>query len=230
MRAPERTERGQAVSLPSALVAAVESYIAEVAVLLTANAAWLFGLGVLVVLWAVLPLIALVGLIPFALPTAALQRLGVVAARGDSPRWSHVRDELPRHVARKLLLAAGQVTIALLSLTSLELAVRMGGLLGIVAALVAGYVLIASALCALALWPIVCDPRRDGPLADQVRLALAVVLLRPLQLLGFGFITTLALVTSVQLIAPFLFVPSLVLLATAQYVVNVADRLRPLGE
>ena len=230
MRRPEPSEPGRAVSLPFALVAAVESYIGEVVVLFTANATWLLCLGVLVALLAVAPLVALVGLVGFALPTAALQRLGVVAARGDSPRWSHVRHELGRRAGRKLLLGAGQLTIVLLGLTSLELAVRIGGLPGVVAAVVAGYVLVASAVCAVALWPIVCDPLRDGPLAEQIRLAVAVVLLRPFQLLAFGVIIGMALVASVQLVAPFLFVPSLVLVATAHYVVNVADRLRPLAE
>ncbi|MFN2417456.1 MAG: hypothetical protein ABR593_00805, partial [Candidatus Limnocylindria bacterium] len=79
---------------------------------------------------------------------------------------------------------------------------------------------------ALTLWPVVCDPRRDASITQQLRLALAVVVLRPMQLAVLGLLAVLALVASVQLIAPALFLPSIVVLAVADYVVNVADRVR----
>ncbi|HJP71247.1 MAG TPA: hypothetical protein VJ975_05965, partial [Candidatus Limnocylindria bacterium] len=61
----------------------------------------------------------------------------------------------------------------------------------------------------------------------QLRLALALVTLRPLQLVVLAVITVLAVIVSIQLIAPLLFLPSLVLITIAGYVVPVADRLRP---
>jgi hypothetical protein len=54
------------------------------------------------------------------------------------------------------------------------------------------------------------------------------VLVKPLQVGVLAVITVLALIASVQLIAPSLFLASLVLLAIASYVVDVVDRLRRL--
>ena len=114
-----------------------------------------------------------------------------------------------------------------LSLTNVVLGGSIGGLAGIASAIVAGYALIAVSVYALALWPIVCDPAREAPLRDQLRLALALVTLRPLQLLVLAVITVLAVIVCIQLIVPLLFLPSLVLIVVAGYVVPVADRLRP---
>ena len=128
---------------------------------------------------------------------------------------------------RYSLLAAIQLLIMGLSLTNVVLGGSIGGLAGTASAIVAGYALIAVSVYALALWPIVCDPAREAPLRGQLRLALALVTLRPLQLLVLALITVLAVIVCIQLIVPLLFLPSLVLIVVAGYVVPVADRLRP---
>ena len=113
---------------------------------------------------------------------------------------------------------------------SAPLAPGIGGIPGILSTIVAGYALVASSVYATALWPIVCDPRREGPLREQRRLALAVMLLRPVQIAVLTVITVLAVLVSVQLVAPAVFLPLLVMLAIAGYVVDVADRLRPIED
>ena len=183
----------------------------------------------LVAVAAVVPLVLVLAPL-LALPTAALMRLAVVAARGASPSWRIVREELGRLALRKVGLAAVQLMVLLVSLVNVSLAPRIGGIPGILSTIVAGYALVASSVYATALWPIVCDPRREGPLREQLRLALAVMLLRPVQIAVLTVITVLAVLVSVQLVAPAVFLPLLVMLAIAGYVVDVADRLRPIED
>ena len=180
----------------------------------------------LVAVAAVVPLVLVLAPL-LALPTAALMRLAVVAARGASPSWRIVREELGRLALRKVGLAAVQLMVLLVSLLNVSLAPGIGGIPGILSTIVAGYALVASSVYATALWPIACDPRREGPLREQLRLALAVMLLRPVQIAVLTVITVLAVLVSVQLVAPAVFLPSLVMLAIAEYVVDLADRLRP---
>ena len=170
------------------------------------------------------PLVVLVPLL--ALPASVLVRLAVEAAHDSSPRGV-VRAELGRLPARKVGLAAVQLVVLALGVLNVSLAPAIGGLPGLLAGIVAAYAVVASSVFAVALWPIVCDPRHEAPLAQQLRLALAVTLLRPLQLAVLTLIAVLAAVVSAQLIAPALFLPSLVALAMAAYVADVADRLRP---
>src|SRR5687768_18401055 len=44
---------------------------------------------------------------------------------------------------------------------------------------IASYAVIATWMYGVALWPIVCDPDREAPLREQLRMALTVVMLRP---------------------------------------------------
>jgi hypothetical protein len=192
--------------------------------------------GVLVVLAlvvvagaAVVPLLAV--LVPLlALPASVLTRLAVEAARDAAPARGIVRAEFGRLAWRKIGLATVQLLVLGLGVLNVSLAPAIGGLPGLVAGVVAAYALVASSVYAVALWPIVCDPRREGPLAQQLRLALAVTLLRPLQLGVLALLAVLAGIVSAQLVVPALFLPSLVVLAAAAYVVDLADRLRFAGD
>lgn len=178
-----------------------------------------------VTLAAIVPLLALLAPL-LALPAAVLMRLAVAAARDDAPSWRLARAELGRLAGRKLGLAAAQLLVLGLGLLNLSLGPSIGGIAGVAVTIVAGYALIAVAVYAIPLWSIVCDPLRDGPLRDQLRLALAVVVIRPIQVLVLAVITVLSVLVSIQLVVPASFLPSLVMLAGAAYVVDVADRLR----
>ena len=80
----------------------------------------------------------------------------------------------------------------------------------------------------MALWPIVCDPRRAGPLRDQLRLAMVVTVRRPLQLATLAFIAGLSVVASIQVPVLAFVLPIFVVLAIAGYVVPAADEVAPL--
>ena len=226
MRDAERTDQPRRPSLARAIREAFSRYLDEIVLFTVVNLGWALAVGVFA--FARIGLPAVVILTPLlALPTAALMRLAVATGRDRTPTWPMAREELGRLAVRKVALAAIQLVILGISLTNVVLGGSIGGLAGVASAIVAGYALIAVSVYAVALWPIVCDPAREAPLRDQLRLALALVTLRPLQLVVLAIITALAVVVSVQLIVPLLFLPSLVLIMIAGYVVPVADRLRP---
>lgn len=226
MRDAERTDQPRRPSLARAIREAFSRYLDEIVLFTVVNLGWALAVGVFA--FARIGLPAVVILTPLlALPTAALMRLAVATGRDRTPTWPMAREELGRLAGRKVALAAIQLVILGISLTNVVLGGSIGGLAGVASAIVAGYALIAVTVYAVALWPIVCDPAREAPLREQLRLALALVTLRPLQLVVLSVITALAVVVSVQLIVPLLFLPSLVLIMIAGYVVPVADRLRP---
>lgn len=191
------------------------------------NLAWLVVVALFAFLRLVIPI--LIVLAPLlALPTAVLMRLAVAAAARDrSPSWSMATAELGRLAGRKLLLGAAQLLALALGVVNVLLAGSIGGILGIVSALIAAYAVIATWMYAVALWPIVCDPDREAPLREQLRMALTVVMLRPLQIGVLAVITALAVIICVQLIAPAVFLPGIVMVVIAGYVVPFVDRLRP---
>ncbi len=135
--------------------------------------------------------------------------------------------ELGRLAGRKLLLGAAQLLVLGFGVVNVLLAGSIGGFLGIVSAVIAAYAVIATWMYAVALWPIVCDPDREAPLREQLRMALTVVILRPLQIGVLALIAALAVIVCVQLVAPAVFLPGFVLVVIAGYVVPFVDRLRP---
>lgn len=193
------------------------------------NLAWLVVVALFGFLRLVVPI--LIVLAPLlALPTAVLMRLAVAVARDRSPSWSMATAELGRLAGRKLLLGTAQLLVLALGVANVLLAGNIGGILGIVSAVIAAYAVIATWMYAVALWPIVCDPDREAPLREQLRMALTVVILRPLQIGVLALITALAVIVCVQLIAPAVFLPGFVLVVVAGYVVPFVDRLRPVDD
>lgn len=216
------------VSLGRAFREAFRAYQEEIVLFFLVNLLWMLALVTFALVRFIEPLL-LVAAPVLVLPTAVLMRLAVVAARERAPTWSIARAELGRYATRKLILAAVQLLVLALGITNVMLSGALAGLPGILSALVAGYAVVATSVYAVALWPIVCDPEREGPLTDQLRLALALVLLRPLQIGVLALLTALAVIASVQLVVPAIFLPSIVLLVVARYVVPALDRVRPVA-
>jgi hypothetical protein len=219
-------ERARAPSLAGAMRRALRAYVDEALAFALANLAWVVLIGVAALLAAIVPL-SLVLVAPLlALPTAVLLRLAVATVRDEVPSLRMVRDELGRHAGRKLAIGGVQLVVLMIGVANVVVADAVRSLPTILAGFVSGYALVAMTVIALALWPVVCDPRRDASLGDQLRLALAIVAVRPLQLAVLGLIAALGVVVSVQLVVPAFFLPSLVVLALAAYVVPIADRIR----
>jgi hypothetical protein len=223
---PAASEDRPPVTLSRAIRGSFASYQDEIVLFLMVNIALVLIVAVFVAATAVVPPLLLLSPL-LALPAAVLMRLAVAAARDSAPTWAMAWTELGRNAGRKVGLAAVQLLVMGVSVANLSLAPGIGGIPGILSALVGGYALIATSVYAVALWPILSDPLRDGPVRHQLRLAVAAVLVRPIQLAVLMVITLLAAYASVQLIAPAIFLPSLVMLAIAAYVVDTIDRLRP---
>jgi hypothetical protein len=213
-------------TLARAIRGAFSAYLDEIVLFLLVNAAWFAIVVVCTIAWTLIPLLLLILAPLLALPTAVLMRLAVAAAHERTPRWSIATSELGRLWGRKLLLAAVQLLVLALGLANVTLAPQIGGLLGVLSGLAAGYAVVASSVYAVAVWPIVCDPEREAPLADQLRLAFGVIALRPLQVGVLTVIVVLCVVVAIQLVVPAIFLPGLVLIVVAGYVVPVAERLR----
>jgi hypothetical protein len=212
--------------LGAALVGALGLVVEHAFPLVAANLAW----GVLVAAYLLvlvgLPLLVL-ALPVLALPTAALTRLAVAAVRSGVPTLAMARDELGRLALRKLAIAGVQMLVMGIALTNVGLAGEIGGVLGVLSAGVAVYALVLTGVLGTAVWPVVCDPLRAGPLREQLRLALAVTVRRPVQLGVLALIAALAAVASVQVPVLGLFLPGVVLLAIAGYVIPSADEIAP---
>ncbi len=192
------------------------------------NVAWGMVVGVYLLLLVGFPILALAAPL-LAIPTSALMRLAVVAVRSGVPTLAVAWGEIWRLPQRKVGVAFVQLLLLGVAVANLDLSVRIGGALGVLSAGVALYAGVATAMLSIAVWPIVCDPARDGPLREQLRLALSVVVRRPPQLLVLALLTALAVYVSTQLLVPALVRPAVVMLAVAGYVVPAADAIRPVA-
>lgn len=207
---------------------AVGAFIDEPVALIAGELALLAAIVLVALAWALAP--AAVILAPLvALPGSALMRLATVAVEDGVPTWRTALAEARRRVGRKLLIAAVQSVITLLGVVNILLSGSIGGLIGGVSAAIAGYVLLVVWTLSLALWPILSDPRRDAPLGRQLRLAVAIVLTKPLGLLVVLALAVGSAIVCVQLIAPSIVLPALVFLTLAAYVGPLVDRLEPAG-
>lgn len=201
-------------------------YAEEALLFLALNFVLLLTAIALAVAWTFVP--ALVVVAPLlALPAAVLMRLAVAVARDEAASWALARDELLRRAARKVAVATVQLLLTALAALNVLLAPSFGGLLGAVVAAAAAYGGIMVTAYAIALWPLVCDPRRDGSLASQLRLAAAIVLLRPLQVAALLAMIVASVALSLMFVAPAVLLPSVMALIVAAYVVPVADVMSP---
>lgn len=205
---------------------AVRAFVDEPVALIAGELGLLAAIVLVALAWALVP--AAVILAPLvALPGSALMRLATVAVEDGVPTWRTALAEARRRMGRKLLVAGVQSVITLLGVINILLSGSIGGLVGGVSAAIAGYVLLVVWTLSLALWPILSDPRRDLPLGRQLRLAVAIVLTRPLGLLVLLALAVGSAIVCMQLIAPSIVLPALVFLTLAAYVGPLVERLRP---
>ena len=205
---------------------AVRGYFEGFALFAVLNVAVvLAGLAVAAAFTVLAPAIVLLPLV--AIPASALTRAAVDVARAEPATWSAAARELGRRPGRKLLIAALQVLVTGVGLLNLSMAAAVGGIGGIAIAAIGAYGLIVAWAYAIALWPIVVDPRRDGRLADQLRLALLVLVTRPIGIVALLAVTAAAATACALLIVPLIVLPALVVLLCAAFVVPAADELAP---
>jgi hypothetical protein len=163
-----------------------------------------------------------------ALPGSAILRLASIALADGVPTLGAAWTEARRRAGRKLLVAAVQLLVTGLGILNLLIAAGLGGLAGALSGIAVAYGMLAVWGVATPVWPLLSDPRRDAPLGRQLRLAVAVLLARPLGILVLLGLAVGSAILSIQLFFPALVLPSFVLLTVAAYVGDVLDRLDPL--
>ena len=204
----------------SGLVESLHAFLAWNLVLLLAVAAAVLLLSLSALAILVVPLLA-----PLA---CGLVRLAVVAARDEHVALRTALPGIRHRWMAKFGVAALQCAVLLLALLNLLLAPSIGGLLAAISLAMSVYLIATVLAYATALWPLVCDPRReDAPLSALARLALVVLFRKPFQLLFLVLAGVLAAIVIRNLIVPAFFLPSMAVLLMAGYVIPAADEIAP---
>jgi hypothetical protein len=168
-------------------------------------------------------------LVPFLAPFACgLLRLAVVTARGEHVTMRSAVTGVTHRWRAKVTIGAAQCGLLLLAVVNLLVAPSMGGLPGAISTAMSVYLVVGVLAYAVALWPLLCDPRRDGRSPRSLaRLALVILFRRPLQLGLLTVMLGLAALLIRDLIAPAFFLPGVVSILLAGYVIAAADELDP---
>lgn len=220
----------QAPSLTVAIRFSLSGLVESLHAFLAWNLA-LVAAAVVVVALLPLSLLALL-LVPFLAPLACgLVRLASAARRGDHVALRTALPGLRERFWTKVGLAAVQVLLLLLAILNLLAAPAIGGLLAALSMATSVYLAATILAYATVGWTLLCDPRRASlPLGQLARLAIVVVLRRPLAILFILLVAGLSVVVVYNLLVPSLFLPSMVLLLAAGYVLPAADQIAPIAE
>jgi uncharacterized membrane protein YesL len=144
-----------------------------------ANVAW--SLAALLVLFAGSvwpPAILLVVLL--AIPLAGIHRLAALLARGEPTSLSDFVDGMRRSWLHAIGVGAGLAIVAAVLVTNLVTGFTSGNPLGWFVGATALWALVAVAMFAVAIWPVLVDPQHEGAsLRRRAQLAGLVVIGRP---------------------------------------------------
>jgi hypothetical protein len=215
-----------AASLAGALRTGVLKLFEEIAPLLVANVAWAMLCGAIVYVIGLAP-IGLV-LLPLVAPlTSGLTRPSVLAARDRVVPMGSFVEGVRHRLGAQLGLGALFGLVLLVSVVNLLLAPSLGGFVGLVSMILSLYVAASTVAYGLVFWTLLADPQRaDMPVRRVGRLALAIVLTKPLQVLFLLILTVLCIGVMATFVVPVLFLPAFILLTVAGYVVPAADRIQ----
>ncbi len=207
------------------LRAAASSFVDDVGSFLVANLIWLAVAAVTALARAVYPPALVTGLLLVPV-TCGLTRMAARAARGDAARVRQFTGGVRHRFWLHLTLGAGQCLLLAVALLNVTIGLNAGGALRILAAVVSGYVALLTWLLAVAAWPVLLDPQRHAlRWTAALRLAMAVVVRRPVGMVVIASIEAVLVAVSVQTVVPAVFLPSYGALLAAHYVLPLADSL-----
>ena len=194
--------------------------------LVVANLVW--GIGLLLTLFTltrsllgVVPLIAMVPL------TAGLMGMATAVVRERSVVMSDFTRALRGRFWRLLGLGLAQFGLVGLAVFDFLLGLQLGGVIGLVLALVAFYTVLGVWVLSITVWPVVVDPeRRTEPVRSSVRLGALLVLAHPVRIgLLVLVLTVIAVATMILVAAIVTFAAAYMALVAAHFVLPSADRL-----
>ncbi|MCA1569843.1 MAG: hypothetical protein LC798_05875 [Chloroflexi bacterium] len=194
--------------------------------LVVANIIW--GLGAAVTAYAVtqslVGILALVGMIPL---TIGLMGMATALVRERSVVMSDFLRPIRAKFWRLLALGMAQLGLIAVIVFDLMLGLQLGGIVGLVLAVVAFYTGLAVWLMALTIWPIVTDPERQSePVRSGVRLGALLVLAHPIRIgLVAIVLGIMALVATILAAAIITFGAAYMALVAAHFALPAADRL-----
>ena len=168
--------------------------------------------------------VALVAMIPISI---GLMGMATALVRERSVVMSDFARAIGARFWRLLALGLAQLGLLVIAGFDLLLGLQLGGIVGLVLALVAFYSALAVWLLALTVWPIVTDPeRRDEPVRACVRLGALLVLAHPVRIGALAFLLAVVSVASTILAAAIItFAAAYMALVAAHFVLPAADRL-----
>ncbi|MDQ3538042.1 MAG: hypothetical protein M3415_04485 [Actinomycetota bacterium] len=162
--------------------------------------------------------------------TCGLTRLAGRAVRGVSVNLTEFGHGVRYRLWPHLALGAAQSLLLAVASVNITVGLAAGSALPVLAAVVSGYVALATWLLATAAWPLLLDPQRHAmPLRAALRLAVTVVLRRPIGLVAIASVEAVFIAVTVQTVVPALVLPSYGALLAAHYVLPVADSLEGRG-
>jgi hypothetical protein len=194
--------------------------------LVVANLIW--GIGALATAYLLtrtpLGALALVAMIPLSI---GLMGMATALVRERSVVMSDFARAIGARFWRLLALGLAQLGLIVIAGFDLLLGLSLGGIVGLVLALVAFYSALAVGLLALTVWPIVTDPeRRDEPVRAGVRLGALLVLAHPVRIGALAFLlAVLTLASTILAAAIITFAAAYIALVAAHFVLPAADRL-----
>ena len=194
--------------------------------LVVANVVW--GIGALATAFS-LTRSALGGLLLVAMIPLSVGLMGMATAlvRDRTLVLSDFARSIRARFWRMLALGVGQLALIAIAVFDLAFGLQIGGVVGLVLAVVSFYTVLAVWLLALTVWPIVTDPERRGePVRSGVRLGALLVLAHPVRIGVLALLLAIAAVAASIFAAAILtFAAAYIALVAAHFVLPAADRL-----
>lgn len=194
--------------------------------LIVANLVW--GIGAVLTAYAVtrslLGLLALAVMVPL---TAGLMGMATALVRERTVVMGDFVRPIRGRLLRLLALAAAQFALTVVAAFDLVFGLQIGGVVGVVMAVVAFYTLIALWVLAWTIWPIVTDPERHSePVRAAVRLGALLALAHPIRMGMMALVLAAIAIASTILVAAIItFAAAYMVLVAAHFVLPSADRL-----
>ena len=159
--------------------------------------------------------------------SCGLLRMACHAARGNTVRIRQFRRGMSHRLWVHLALGVVQVLILGVSAVNLGVGLSDPGLFLAAVAVVSAYVALGVGMVATAAWPLLLDPYRSTmSWRDVLRLAVTVLLRRPIGLAVLTILTAALIAFTAQTILLALFLPAYGSLVAAHYVLPIADELQ----
>ncbi len=196
--------------------------------LVAANILW--GLGLLVVGWLATTVgtwLAILAAPLLGLPLVGLYRIAALTTRSEEVVLSDIRTAIRERFLPSLIVAAGLIWAIVLLSTNIAIGLGTPSFLGWAFAILAGWALVAALSFAVAIWPLLGDPRfADRSLPALAKLAGFTILAAPVRLMVLALVVLFLAIASTIVFAAIITISlAYIALVSCRVVLPEADRL-----